>query len=159
MAVTPVIRVEELPQAVVAGCDVGRDERALRGCAALGDREACPAGRFDDGERDGLDLSEPRRLAAQLGSEGFERPRFTLRFDHDAAPVVSHEPRELVASREAVHEGPKADALDDAADDEQATLDGRHAASVAKTVQIRKKIGVFPLPGVSPDPGSLAPSP
>ena len=135
--VAAVGRVEQLAQAVVAGRDVGGDERRAAGRGALGDREGRLADGLDRHGDDAVDARERRRLVPQAERERVERRPSSLRLHDDAVAVVQDEPDEAVGARQAVHERPEADALDDPGHAEPPPLDPRnccHGAIVAHGV-------------------------
>ncbi len=116
---TPVRRVEQLAEAVVAHGDVGRDERARTVPGPAGD-DAEP-GLAPRRRGAGVDLVDP----GQRGRLGQEPPLERLHggggpLDLDEHPlaVVADVPREAERRRQPVHEGPEPDALDHAPDPE-----------------------------------------
>ena len=112
VAEAPVGRVEQLAQAVLAGGDVGGDERG-RGPAARGldDLEAGRRQRLDGLREHPLDDRQRRRVVAQAGEERRDALRRPLHLHQHAALVVEHEPVERQLAGEPVHERPEADPL------------------------------------------------
>ena len=132
VAVAAIGRVEELGEAVVAGRDVGRDQRTATGALARDDPELAFARRRQRCGRDGLDAGQNRSLVPQPGRERVERPAVALRLDDDARAVVEHEAAERVPTRQPVHERPVADSLDDTGNAEAPPFDS-HARTLSMT--------------------------
>ena len=118
IAVTPVLRVQQLAAAVLTECDVRRDERvALMLDQARQDHKAliplqpaAPAG------LDLLDHGELRGPARQLFQKALERGALPLELQHHAGGAVADRTAQPVLTRLPVHEGAEADALYDAVD-------------------------------------------
>ncbi len=143
VVVTAVARVEELAEAGVAGGDVGWDESRSPSRAAWGDRKSRLARHRGETRRHPVDSCEARRVGEQRVGERVESAGLSFRLDQHSFAHVLDEPGQVVPVRQAVHERPEADALDDAPDDETATLPRRHAVSVATKRPRRKRLRVF----------------
>ena len=128
VAEAAVARVEELAQTVVAGGDVGGDQRRPGSRGALGDRERGVPERRQRLADNRVYPRQRRRFLLQPGAEGFQTGRIPLGLDHNPVTVVQNEAAERVAAGERVDEGAEPDALDDPGHTEAAAL---HAAIVA----------------------------
>ncbi len=141
VAVTAVGQVPELPQAVGADVRVGRDERV--GAAqihAAADLEVVVS-RGGLGERllaDARDPRERRRRLDERAQERLDRLVAGLQLEQHAAGVVEDPAARPDGAGEPVHEGPEADALDDARDPESAGHDHRPRVSRVGGVRLHK---------------------
>jgi ELWxxDGT repeat protein len=134
VAVATVGRVPELAQALFAGGDIRGYQRAGRVAGARLDPELALAARRDLRRGDLLDRGVRRSVLDELALEQPEHDGVALNLHDHAPPVVEREAAELPAGGEPVDEGPEADPLHDAADDDPPPLDripGRHRGSIA----------------------------
>ncbi len=98
VAVAPVGRVEELPQAVVAGGDVGGNRSGARGRFARLDPEPALVPGRNRLRRHGVDARERRRFIPQRRGEGVERAGVALGLHDDSLAVVEDEAAEREAA-------------------------------------------------------------
>ena len=122
VAVAAVGRVEELTQAVVAGGDVGWDQRRMARGDALDDPELGLADRRDRLGRQRAHRGDRGCARDELAGERVQLGALDL--DQDSVAVVQHVPAEAVLTGKPVHERPKAHTLDDAAGAQPASLAG-----------------------------------
>src|SRR5918912_4481104 len=113
--VTPVCRIKELREAVLAGGDIRRDQGAAPApfpallhpeVSLLTHRERSPGHGLDHGQRWSFFLYLPQEAVQLL--------RRALGLDVDPFGVVAHQPGKPTPPRQSVDEGPKAHALHDA---------------------------------------------
>lgn len=106
-------RIEKIVEAFLAGRGVGGDAGARDALMGLFDHESALAARRDFGDLDVVKPRQRRQFALQ-GRDEFVG-LFALDFQGHAPGVVAHEAAEGKTRREAISEGPKADALHGAA--------------------------------------------
>jgi hypothetical protein len=117
VAVAPIRRVEQLGEAVTAGGRVRRDQCVSFPAGVAGrDREARLLGRRERPHRDVFDHCQRWRLLDQSVAERVDIGGPALDLDVDAFHIVADESGEVQPRRQREHEGPEADALDDALD-------------------------------------------
>ena len=141
--VTPaaVAGIEHLGHALAAHGDIRRHERTrCTECVALGDAKPGLVPRRD---RCGLDAEDPGqrwRLVAEARREPFEGGPVAFDLYEDPIPVVAHTAGEAETAGQAVHEGTKTDALDDATHPDPLTNIGggqrRHACCVLRRPRV-----------------------
>src|SRR5215204_2584892 len=126
VTVTPVRGVQKVGQAIVAGCDVRRDEGLpAESLPALLDTELYVPERRERLPEDGLDHGQGRGVLLEPAHKAFEFLRSALDLDVDALSVVADHSREPVTARQGVDERPEADPLHDATDGDPAALADR----------------------------------
>src|SRR5919107_1077541 len=126
VTVTPVRGVQKLGQAIVAGCNVRRDEGlTAESLPALLDTELYVPERRERLPEDGLDLGQGRGVLLEHARKVFELLRRALDLDADALSVVANHPREPVTARQGVDERPEANPLHDASHGDPAAHAGR----------------------------------
>ena len=125
IAVTAVGGVEQLGEAIVAGGHVGRDEDGAGRVASLASMRNCVRRAAPVAPRKAV-RSGPAAAARSASRSGtVQRGRIALDLDQDVPVWLLHEAAKVEARGQVVHEGPKADPLDDAADhDRSAFHDG-----------------------------------
>ena len=123
--VAAVAGIEQLAHAVIADCDVRRDEGADGGRAlAPDDAEGPLPPRLDRRRLDGVDAGERRRITGEAQLEGFERGRVALDLDEHALGVVADVAAEAQSGGQPMDERPEADTLHDAAHPESTAHHG-----------------------------------
>ncbi|OQA96753.1 MAG: hypothetical protein BWY25_02215 [Chloroflexi bacterium ADurb.Bin222] len=117
VAVAPVGRIEQLPQAIGTSRHVRRDEHETS-CLRLrmADLERRVAIRGDRCRLQRSDVRERGRLSAQPGEERRQRLRVGFGFDVHAAGVIQHPAAHAEPPRQVVHEGTETDPLHHAGD-------------------------------------------
>src|ERR687889_2721637 len=126
VTVTPVRGVQKLGQAIVAGCDVRRDEGlTAESLPAFLDTELYVPERRERLPEDGLDHGQGRGILLEHARKVFELLRRALDLDADTLSVVANHPREPVTARQGVDERPEANPLHDATHGDPAALTGR----------------------------------
>lgn len=112
----------QFAEAVVAHGDVGRDERpAGRRDVAVDDVEAALADHFDRRRLDGVDAGERRPLDDEPVLERGDPGRVSFDLDEHAVGVVADVPTETQPRCQAMHEWPKAHALNHASNADSMT--------------------------------------
>jgi hypothetical protein len=114
MAVSPIIRIEHLLQAVGAHRAVDRDPAALlRRLVGVDDAKAGRIirrfGFMFDGDR--LHIGQRRRLVTDAAHEGVTRSAVAPRIDDHALRIVAHRAVQIEFMGQSVDEGPKSHAL------------------------------------------------
>ena len=127
VAVSPVLRVQQLPFTVLTEADVRRDEGvALALHKARQDRKARhPPERQPPMGFDAVDDGELRRAFRQRVQKALERGALALQLQHDAGGAVADRAAQAVFVHQPVHEGAKANALHDAVYVDPHALQGR----------------------------------
>ena len=112
-----VFRVGEITAAIVAGCEVWRNQNeSVVFLSTLQDGEAGHANRLQLSDGDLLDVREWRRLAGQTLQEAIDGVAVAFHFHLHAFGSVLHPAVELKLLRQAIHERAKANALNNAGD-------------------------------------------
>ena len=116
ITVAAVCGIEQLVQAIVAGSEVGRNQRGLLGVMVVGEADV---ERIEPLQRhflevDLLDLCGGRGVHVQLGDELVQQVRLALGMDEHTFNSIEHPAVELVFLRQTIHEGAKAHPLHDA---------------------------------------------
>ena len=131
VAEPPIVRIEELSEALVAGRDVRRDRRRpTRRRACLDDELGVPTWGRRLG-KNGIHTRERGCLATQVGREPIELGGLSLGLDDHSLAVIEYETRELMPTREPVDERPETYALDETGDQKPPSFALRHRVIVA----------------------------
>src|SRR5262249_10288781 len=109
IAITPVVRIEKLGQAVVASRHIGGNEDRSR-CVArrltgLDPKLAIAKWRLSV-PRQAVNLCEWRKFGDQVEKKAIERLGVALDFDQDTVSPILDKAKELPSRRQAVHERP-----------------------------------------------------
>ena len=147
VAVAPVVGVEQLGQAIVAGGQVGRHQRGLlrRRVVGKADLEAGEILQRHFLEIDFRHLGRRRRVHVQLGHEPVKQLRLALGMDEHALGCIKHPTVDQVFFRQAVHERAETHPLHDALHLNVERLDhtnplekkGGHTARPSRTLSFR----------------------
>ncbi len=154
VAIAPVVGVEQLGQAIVAGGQVGRHQRGLFRRRVVGEAylEAGEILQRHLLEIDLGHLGRRRRVHMQLGHEPVKQLRLALGMDEHALGCIEHPAVDKVFPRQAVHERAEAHSLHDALHLNVERLDhtnplekkGGHTARPSRTLSFQPSAACAP---------------
>ena len=116
VAITPVLRIKKLCQAIIAGGEVGRDKRCLRdgGIVGKANLKTLKALERNLADVNPLHLGSRGRLLRELHDKLVNERLFPLDMDVNAVRRVQNPPVHKIALCKPIHKGTEPHALDNA---------------------------------------------